>query len=215
MRATPIKILIATSDKSCQGDILDASSPLAQSAAVTCLTTSHELLESAKDQSIDVIVAAHELDDGTVFDVLEHLLKPIPVIVLVNPGEAHIALRAVKAGASDYLIIDSHGDYIKLLPDVIERTLERPQAAIAQNHQMEAIISGSNDLIVMYDREYRYAVTNDKHLEIWGYEHHELIGKHIADVLGQEFFENRAKPNLDRCFTGETIRYQTPVCHNE
>jgi C4-dicarboxylate-specific signal transduction histidine kinase len=34
-----------------------------------------------------------------------------------------------------------------------------------------------------------------------------MVGMHIADLVGREIFEQRAKPNLDRCFAGEEVGF--------
>src|SRR5438270_12230571 len=32
-----------------------------------------------------------------------------------------------------------------------------------------------------------------------------MVGMHMADLIGVEDFEQRIKPNLDRCFAGEDV----------
>jgi len=35
-----------------------------------------------------------------------------------------------------------------------------------------------------------------------------MVGMHVADLLGAEFFEQRVQPFLDRCFAGESVRFE-------
>jgi C4-dicarboxylate-specific signal transduction histidine kinase len=35
-----------------------------------------------------------------------------------------------------------------------------------------------------------------------------MVGMHVADLLGAEFFEQRIRPFLDRCFAGESVRFE-------
>jgi C4-dicarboxylate-specific signal transduction histidine kinase len=34
-----------------------------------------------------------------------------------------------------------------------------------------------------------------------------MVGMHVADLVGREVFEQRGKPNLDRCFAGEEVSF--------
>src|SRR5258708_19656910 len=35
----------------------------------------------------------------------------------------------------------------------------------------------------------------------------QIVGKRHADLVGEEFFEQTVKPNLDRCFAGEHVHF--------
>ena len=35
-----------------------------------------------------------------------------------------------------------------------------------------------------------------------------MIGMHVAELAGVEFFEQRLRPHLDRCFAGENVRFE-------
>ena len=36
----------------------------------------------------------------------------------------------------------------------------------------------------------------------------QVIGRNIADIVGEEIFESIIKPNLGRCFEGETVEFE-------
>lgn len=56
------------------------------------------------------------------------LKKDIPVIITAGTGSEEIAVKLMKSGAKDYLIKDLDNNYLKMLPVVIENTLEHKEA---------------------------------------------------------------------------------------
>jgi PAS domain S-box-containing protein len=76
---------------------------------------------------------------------------------------------------------------------------ERKQAEYLTGQVFESTPDG----IAIIGREFTYQRVNPVYERIWGVPATKMIGMHLADVLGMEAFELRAKPNLERCFAGE------------
>lgn len=77
-------------------------------------------------QAPDLIVLDYNLPDGNGLDFLRRMQEQLPegcppVVMLTGSGDEEIAVAAIKAGASDYLIKDVSGGHLKLLPSVVER----------------------------------------------------------------------------------------------
>ena len=70
----------------------------------------------------DIVIADYLLGDGTVFDIL-NLDLDLPVIFTTGAGDEEIAVKAMKAGAYDYLIKDNDRNYLKILPITIENAI--------------------------------------------------------------------------------------------
>ncbi|MBE0468443.1 MAG: diguanylate cyclase [Methyloprofundus sp.] len=85
-------------------------------------------VSEAKDllstQTFDIILADHALGDGTAFDVLPAIPSNTPVIMITGNDNAAIAVKALKAGASDYLTKDIESSYLELLPITIDNVLK-------------------------------------------------------------------------------------------
>ncbi len=83
----------------------------------------------------DVAVVDYLLGDGTAFDVLQ-LTDDSPVIFATGGGDEEIAIKAMKAGAYDYIIKDAQRNYLKILPQVVEKALAHKKAtdALKQYH---------------------------------------------------------------------------------
>jgi DNA-binding response OmpR family regulator len=92
-------------------------------------------------ESADVILLDHQLPDATGLDLLPALrtAAPQPSIILVTAhGDEALAVRALRAGADDYVIKDA--SLTKLLPEVIERV--RRHRALR-----EALAAAERDLV--------------------------------------------------------------------
>ncbi|HWR89079.1 MAG TPA: sigma-54 dependent transcriptional regulator [Dissulfurispiraceae bacterium] len=78
-------------------------------------------------EAFDAVVSDYLLGDGTVFDILD-LNLDIPLIITTGAGSEQVAVRAMKAGAYDYLIKDQDHSYLDVLPVLIERIIRQRSA---------------------------------------------------------------------------------------
>lgn len=84
---------------------------------------------------------------------------------------------------------------------------DRKQAQEEELKVYEQIVSSSNDLMSLIDREYRYRIVNKNYTIRLNLEKEEIIGRHVSEIMGAGVFHNTIKPTLDRCFAGETVNY--------
>jgi PAS domain S-box-containing protein len=77
--------------------------------------------------------------------------------------------------------------------------------------QFEHIVSSTRDGIGLLDRCYRYRIVNKAYERFSGRKAKSLVGLHVRDYLGDEFFQNSVKERFDRCLDGETVQYRTWV----
>ncbi|MEZ4483323.1 MAG: PAS domain-containing protein [Syntrophotaleaceae bacterium] len=73
---------------------------------------------------------------------------------------------------------------------------------------MKRIVSSTPDLVALVDRGYVYRVVNDSYLRAFGMEREEIVGKTVAELLGEDNFSQYVKPHLQQAFSGETISYE-------
>ncbi|MHB1091885.1 EAL domain-containing protein [Thiobacillus sp.] len=90
-------------------------------------------LQRAHAEAPDLILLDYHLPDMDGVEFLAALAAdggemPVPVMMLTGAQDIAIAVDAMRRGARDYLIKDSQGDYLKLLPTVIHRVLRESQA---------------------------------------------------------------------------------------
>ncbi len=74
--------------------------------------------------SFDIILQDFKLKDGDAFDILK-LNTDEPVVIITGLGNEEIAVKSMKENAYDYIIKDTEGNYLKLLPSTIDNVIKR------------------------------------------------------------------------------------------
>jgi len=87
-------------------------------------------------ERFDVLVIDYLLGDGTMFDLFGEAGE-VPIVVITGNGSEHIAVKAMKAGATDYLIKDQEGKYLTVLPVTVENAihLRKTEIELRQHRQ--------------------------------------------------------------------------------
>lgn len=91
---------------------------------------------------IDVIALDQYMPGLDGLETLEKILElpePPPVVFVTASQDSTIAVTALKAGADDYLVKDTHGDFITLLQVAVTSALERSRILRAQIEAQEEI----------------------------------------------------------------------------
>jgi len=66
-------------------------------------------------------------------------------------------------------------------------------------HRYESIVSSSNDMIALLDKNYTYLASNNAYVKEFGLNEAEIIGKTVTKVFGKDFFETVIKPRAGKC----------------
>jgi PAS domain S-box-containing protein len=74
--------------------------------------------------------------------------------------------------------------------------------------EYERTVEGSEEMICVVDREYRYLIANSQFLKMRNMTREQVVGHFAHEVLGEELFESMVKPKLDECFQGTIVRYE-------
>jgi PAS domain S-box-containing protein len=74
-------------------------------------------------------------------------------------------------------------------------------------HLTQLVFERSPDAICIIGRDYRYQRVNPVYERISGRSAKDLVGMHVAEVLGTAVFEQTIKPKHDQCFEGEEVTY--------
>ncbi len=90
----------------------------------------------------------------------------------------------------------------------LNENLEKQVLERTQNLQRyEQIVSTDSDLIAFFDTDHRYLAVNKRYVDYFGAQLSPFVGKHISQVIGREFYENKVKELLDYCLDGEIISF--------
>lgn len=95
-----------------------------------------EAREALKERTFDVALLDYRLADGTAFDLFEEIPEQIPFVIVTGSGDEEIAVQAMKAGASDYLIKDPGSRWLKTLSLTVRNAIKtrRAEEALKQAH---------------------------------------------------------------------------------
>src|SRR6056297_2320665 len=103
------------------------------------------------------------------------------------------------------LIEDESGKHvISIVRDISERKLKEKALKLHMD-----ITSTINDPMALVGKDYRYQIVNQAYKAFYLSEMTAIVGKRVDDFLDQTLFEQTIKPNLDRCFTGESVAYSS------
>ncbi len=160
-------------------------------SSVDTLTRARSFLRENKP---DLVIADLVLPDGRATDLLDETVgegRAYPVIVMTSYGGEEVAVRAMKAGAQDYVV--KSGAAFEDMPRMAERALrewrlilDRKNAEAAQRESEEmfhVIASSANDGIALIDGEGVALYWNPSAERIFGYTAAEAIGHRIDELI--------------------------------
>ena len=120
-------------------------------------------------------------------------------------------VRWVSAAGQFYY--DSNGDAERmfgLATDITERKLAEERL-----REYEKAVEGSEEMIAVVDREYRYLIANRKFLTLRNMTKEQVLGRSAPEVLTKGVFEAVVKEKLDECFQGSVVRYEMKYTYPE
>jgi len=89
----------------------------------------------------------------------------------------------------------------------LQRELERRRMNENRLRQYEQIVAATLEGMVLLDRYYIYRVVNQVYLDWHQKPRDQIVGHTVAEVVGQEVFQQVVKPQLERCLQGEVVRH--------
>ncbi len=141
----------------------------------------HQASEKLSANEYDVIITDYMLGDGNAFDIL-NLGHRIPLIFTSGVGDEEIIVKAMKKGASDYLIKDTSRNYLKVLPLTIDKTIRRSLAekrllAVEEElKQLSIVASQTSNAVIIFDSELKIEWVNEAFCKMTGYSFLETKG---------------------------------------
>jgi len=86
------------------------------------VSTCSEARQCLSETNYDVALLDSHVPDASGLSILSDL-GGVPAIIITGQGDEATAVRALKEGASDYLVKDLSGMYLHLLPTVVKETI--------------------------------------------------------------------------------------------
>ncbi|NJN77797.1 MAG: response regulator, partial [Saprospiraceae bacterium] len=134
-----------------------------------------------------MVITDYQLGDGNAVALFDYL-KSTPFIFATGGGDEEIAVKALKAGAFDYLIKDQERNYLKVLPLTIENAIRRSKMN-ERLRLLESVIVNANDAVVIASANKRIPeimYVNRAFTEMSGYNESEVSQKGFGIFVGEE-----------------------------
>ncbi|MDZ4101279.1 MAG: ATP-binding protein [Hydrogenophaga sp.] len=89
----------------------------------------------------------------------------------------------------------------------IEEATRNSETWRLQLEELTAMAIAGLDLQVYIDPHYLIQHVNDTYLAYWGGTREDIVGRHIAERVGDDVFRTIIQPKLDRALAGESVSY--------
>ncbi len=135
----------------------------------------------------DLVITDYQLGDGNAVALFDYL-KSTPFIFATGGGDEEIAVKALKAGAFDYLIKDQERNYLKVLPLTIQNAIQRSKMN-ERLRLLESVIVNANDAVVIASASKvvpEIMFVNRAFIEMSGYSEAEVAGKRFGIFVGEQ-----------------------------
>jgi two-component sensor histidine kinase len=134
--------------------------------AVALAATGEEGLEAVKANLFDLIALDHYMPGQGGFETLQQIRQlpdPPPIVYVTGSDESRVAVSALKAGASDYVVKSPGEEFFDLLESAFDQALE--QVELRRRHaKAEADLVTSNERLEALLREVNHRVANSLQL---------------------------------------------------
>ncbi len=134
-----------------------------------------EGFEAVEARDFDVVISDYHLPDGTALELFRRDLD-LPIIVITGAGDEQIAVEAMRAGASDYLVKDLERKYLTMLPLTVEKAL-RDRVAVHELEMLSRAVATINEALFLTDRKGQIVYVNDAFCTTYGYTREEILGQ--------------------------------------
>jgi len=167
--------------------------------------------EKFRDGVFDIVISDFLLGDGTSFEYLPEIIQTgTPVILVTGTGDEDVAVKAIKMGASDYVIKDVDFGHLKVLPLIVESSLHNKRSD-DKIKKLSMAVEQSPSMLLITDKVGFIEYINPRVTEITGYV--------LSDFAGTDLFNHHATHNSAEMVKEitETIasgnKWQGNTCH--
>ena len=170
-----------------------------------------------KEHQFDIAVTDYQLSDGVFFDLFDTFIKnDIPFICLTSARDQEIAVKALKAGAYDYLIKDPKRKYLNFFPLTIKKAIQRKRSE-EQINLLQSIVIKSNDGIIvskLVGKVLYVTYANSAFYEMTGYEDGSFLNKNIKMFYGEKTLE-KDKQDIKKAIIKSTELKKEIILHKK
>jgi PAS domain S-box-containing protein len=194
-------------------------------AEVERAATADAAVRMANNHSHDLCFVDYRLGDRDGLEVLRELRNidvAAPVIFLTGQGDEEVAVQAMKAGATDYLLksklnaqsLEAAVRYALTLGREQEAVRVARQALGASEHRFRALVENSSDAITLLDAQGTIIYTSQSTRGLLGYAPEELVETNAFELLhAEDEADARATFQVILQAPGIPFRMESRMCH--
>jgi len=120
-------------------------------------------IEILRSEDYDVLIADHKIPGKSGLDVIRQLAsdgKLLPTLMVTGAGDEKLAVEALKLGAGDYIVKDTEGAYLDLLPAVINKLLDQKRLEDAKERAERELTAYTNLEKIVQERTEEFMKAN-------------------------------------------------------
>lgn len=174
------------------------------------------VLDAAKIQQralVSVLLPALTPNDDARGGRATELLKAVEVFFMENlsPFEAHHRGFLEANGRLRELneTLERRAAELAATNRELSHEITRRKASEEMWKRYESIVNTSREFLTLIASNYRYEAANDTYCHAHRKGREEILGSTVAEVWGQAAFETIVRRQLDQCFAGEEVHYQS------
>ena len=165
-----------------------------------------------RDDRIECVLSDYDMPtvDGLDFLARVRDVAPrLPFLLYTGQGDEAVAAAAISAGVNDYIQKGARTTHYLKLSVRIKREVERRRAERETETRLAAL-EAARDGICILDADGRVEYANAAYLDLYGYEHSDLVGtpwERLHPESEVEFITAEVLPHLDEHgeWTGESV----------
>lgn len=177
-------------------------------------------LERMHEIQPDIVLVDYLMPGMDGVEFLRHMQKAcieIPIIMITGQGDERIAVRAMKAGAADYVV--KSAEFFGLLPGKIEKAVREQRlknSLRAMERRFKDLAENASDWIWELDMAGRYIYSNPVVELISGYCADDITGQGLYDVFPEREEEFRKAAVFDLISLGKPVQgFVSRLIHRE
>ncbi|MFN8005720.1 MAG: response regulator [Terriglobia bacterium] len=157
---------------------------------IRTVTTGEECVRQLSGEEWSAVILDYTLPGMNGVELIQEIRRrgwQLPLVMVTGQGDEEIAVHAMKAGASEYLV-KSKG-YLLKLPQVLEGAIEKSNLEGQLKEAEERyknLAENANDLIFVMDPSRTISFVTNRVREILGYSPEEVVGKNLANFLNPD-----------------------------
>ncbi|HNV19797.1 MAG TPA: PAS domain S-box protein, partial [Rectinema sp.] len=173
--------------------------------------TESTMKSALSSQQWDIILSDYNMPEFCAAEALSVYREcgiEVPFIIVSGAVGEEKAVQLMKEGAHDYVMKDNLQRLVPAIERELKESEDRKSRKIAEDsyRKSDFIVNASRDMMALINRSGIFETVNSSFCKIFGKERQqEIVGHSVSEIWGQEVYEQKIKPCLERCQNGEDI----------